>query len=501
MHKEILINSELNECRVAIIENGKFEEFYVERSDSPRLVGSIYKGKVHSFLPGIGAAFVDIGLARSAFLQPGDTMDLESDIEEAAQEGHILEQPVPIEQLLKKDEQILVQVIKEPIGTKGPRITTNISLPGRYLVLAVNSSRIGISRRIESEKERARLKTIVEELVQKDTQQNIRSNRTGFIVRTAGEGKTKKDFLQDARFLYDLWSGIKKRASKMSAPSIVNEEYDLPLRIVRDSFTEDIAKIIIDSNKDYKRIYHFAGSIVSHLKRRIEFYSGEAPLFEKKNIEKEIAKLYEKRIGLNCGGSIVIEQTEGLVAIDVNTGKFTGSKSHEDTAYIANSEAAKEIARQIRLRDLGGILVIDFIDMELNAHRRQVYNLLQDALRRDRAKIDISGFSTFGIVEMTRQRMRRSIESISYRSCPYCQGRGNIKSCVSVAIYALREIKRHFKQSGKRELEVYIHPEVASYLLKDDRPSLTALEKTFGGRVFVMSDANMHIEDVRIKAN
>lgn len=501
MHKEILINSELNECRAAIVENGKLEEFYVERSDSPRLVGSIYKGKVRSFLPGIGAAFVDIGLPKSGFLQPGDTMDLGADIDDASQEGQALEQPTPIEELLKKDEQILAQVIKEPIGTKGPRITTNISLPGRYLVLVVNSSRIGISKRIESEKERARLKAIVEELIQKDSPQSIRSNRIGFIVRTAGEGKSKKDFFKDAKFLYDLWSGIRKRAARVTAPCLVNEDYDLPLRLVRDSFGEDIARIIVDSKKDYKRLYHFAGSIANHLKRRIELYSGDAPLFEKKNIEKEIAKLYEKRIDLNCGGSIVIEQTEGLVAIDVNTGKFTGERSHEDTAYIVNSEAAREIARQVRLRDLGGIIVVDFIDMELNAHRRQVYNLLKEVLKRDRAKIDASGFSEFGIVEMTRQRMRRSIESISYRSCPYCQGRGNVKSAASVAIYALKEIKRHFKQTGKKELEVYLHPEAASYLLKDDRPSLAALEKIFGGKVFVMSNPDMHIEDVRIKSN
>lgn len=498
MSKEILVNIEPQETRVVILENQLIEDFFVERKDSSKLVGSIYKGKVESVVSGIGAAFVDIGLEKNGFLYMSDATGVEQLDNLAALESGFLDfqrshrRQQPIQNLLKKGQSILVQVLKEPIGTKGARLTTNISLPGRYLVLMPDNRHLGISKRIEDQQERERLRKALEEL-------KLPAGM-GFIVRTVAEGAKKNQLARDVKYLCHLWKNIKIRAAKMTAPALLHEEYDLLLRTVRDLFTEDVSRLIIDSKDGYYKIINFLNLIQPPLKTKVEYFTSDTPLFEKMHIEDKIAKIYDRKVKLPSGGYIIIEPTESLVAIDVNTGSFTGKRNPEETIYKTNLEATKEIARQIRLRDLGGIIVVDFIDMNSKENRHKVYSTLKDALERDKAKTNILGISEIGLVEMTRQRIRKSIESISYKECPYCQGRGSIKSPITVSIEVLRRIKRCLKETRNRLIEIRVHPEVAARLFNEDRSSITYMEKRFRVKVNVVPDAKLHVEDIEIKA-
>lgn len=497
MYKEILINIEPQEKRVAIVENKVLEEFFVERIGVRQLVGNAYKARVNSIVPAVKAAFVNLGLEKNGYLYLADVVGI--GLESEAFERDELEELYPargiqpqqsIEQLLKKGQEVLVQVTKEPFGTKGPRLTTHISLPGRYLVLLPFDRHLGISRRISDEKERARLREILGQL-------EIPSDM-GVIIRTAGVGKSKRDISRDLKYLLSLWRKIKLGASRKAAPSLLHEEYDLTLRVVRDYLTENIDKLIIDSRDDYRKISHFLSAVSPHLRSKVELYEGDIPLFDRKLIEKEIEKIFERKVYLKSGGYIVIEPTEGLVAIDVNSGKFTEKKNLEETAFATNMEAAKEIARQIRLRDLGGIIVIDFIDMAQAGHRRKVFEALLDALKRDKAKTDVSPLSELCLVEMTRQRMRRSLESVSFRECPYCQGKGLIKSVPTISIQALRKVKKFLKESRKKQVELHVHPEVASRLFNEDRPAIESIERAFKGKVIVKADPLLHVEDIKV---
>ena len=496
--KEIFINVETQETRVAITEDKRLEEFYVERAGDQRLVGSIFKGRVTSVLPGIGAAFVDIGLGKNGFLYVSDIVESSPSVEEDA----ILEGDAPaprhegkrrsrIEELVKPNQEILVQVVKEPFGTKGARLTSHLSLPGRYLVLTCNDPRLGISKRIDDHAERSRLREILK---------RVRASQdSGLIVRTAGMGKGEKELARDVRYLSGLWQRIKRLSARAKAPTCVYQEYDLAPRVLRDSFTEDVHRIMVDSKTELKRLSRFLRILLPGVRVRLDFYQGEEPLFEREGLEDHIAALFEKRVSLPSGGFIVIEPTESLVAVDVNTGKFTGRRNLEETAFQVDKEAAVEVARQLRLRDVGGIVVIDFIDLESHEYRRQLTQTLETALERDRAKTNLVSFSEICVAELTRQRMRRSFETVSYQSCPYCGGRGTVKSVTTMAITAIRQVKRPLKGTRNKRLEVFVHPQVALRLLQEDRPSLTALEAQAHATILVMSDPSLHSEQIKVQ--
>ena len=480
MTKEILVNVEPQQVAVAIVdEAGKLEEFYIERPQEKTIVGNIYKGKVDTVIPSLNAAFVDIGFDKKGFLYLSrEEQELESTEVEVKKSSFEV----------KKGQELLVQVVKEAFGTKGSRISSEISLPGRYLVLMPQDRRLGISRRIEDDAERIRLKKILQELnLPKDV---------GFIVRTAASGKTRQQIKIDARFLLKMWGRIKKASRYRSSPSLIYEEYDLILRAVRDSFTEDVSRLIIDSKAEYRRVLRFVRSFLRHLSGRIELYKG-GDLFLDRNIQGQINKIFEKKIFLKSGAYIVIEPTEGLVVVDVNSGGFKKRLSPEESAFRVNREAAKEVARQLRLRDLGGIIVIDFIDMEKEGHRKEILSTLKKELNHDRAKYDVLGISKFGLVEMTRERIHKTIHALSYQDCPYCQGRGKVKSPLTMSIFALKELKRYLKINRQKSVRLMLNPSVTSYIAQDKR-MLYALERKLRVKIDLISNPALHIEDIRI---
>jgi len=472
----------------------------VERASDARMVGSIYKGRVTSVVPGIGAAFVDIGLGKNGFLYVADIVEPAPE-EEAILEGEApAEAPRPaaphphrrsrIEDVVKVNQEIQVQVVKEPFGTKGARLTTHLSLPGRTMVLMCNDARLGISKRIEDPQERSRLREILTKL--------RFSQEAGLIIRTAGTGKGEKEFTRDVRYLARIYQHTKRLSARAKAPVCVYQEYDLAQRVIRDSFTEDTHRVMVDSKAEFHRLRRFLQVLIPGVRVRLELYHGEEPLFEKAGLEEQIASLFDKWVQLPSGGSIVVEPTEGLVAIDVNTSKFTGRRNLEETAFQVDKEAAVEVARQLRLRDIGGIVVIDFIDLDVSAHRRELVTVLEESLARDRAKTNLISFSEICVAELTRQRMRRSVETVSYQPCPYCNGRGNVKSAVTMAIEAIRQAKRTLKNNHHKTLELLVHPQVAVRLLQEDRPSLSALEAQTRSKILVLSDPSLHFEQIKI---
>jgi len=513
MKKEILISVEAQEKRLAVVVDGVLDEFYIERATDRQLVGSVFKGRVASVVPGIGAAFVDIGLPKNGFLYVSDIIEMPTtNGEELVVEDspmvpmtapvhrrerrpphhrhHPSQREEKIEELVKEGQEILVQVVKEPLGTKGARLTTHISLPGRYLVYMPLDHHLGVSKRVTDGEERTRLKQLLRELQGND--------RTGLIVRTAGLGKGQREFERDLRYLKQLWERTSRQSQHSKASRCIYEELDVALRMVRDQLTEEVQRLVVDSKEEYRRLAHFTTNVAPQLRSRLQLYQGELPLFEQEKIIRAIDQLYEPRVSLPSGGTIVIEPTEGLVAIDVNTSRFTGKRNLEETAFQTNLEAGREIARQIRLRDMGGIIIIDFIDMDIPSHRKQVYTTLEEAIRRDHAKTNIVSFSELCLIEMTRQRMRRSIQRVSHQPCTYCQGRGTVQTPVTVAIKALRQMRRFFQTSRQREIEVLVHPQVATRLLREDRASLTELERHFRAKILIMSEPAQHIEEVKI---
>jgi len=479
MPKEILINIETQEKRVAIVTDGRLDEFYIERPQDKTIVGNIYKGKIEAVLPSIGAAFVDIGLPKKGFLYL-------SEIELAYESEAAPQTSVPFE--VKKGQEVMVQVVKESFGTKGPRLSTQIGLAGRYLVLMPQGNQVGISRRIEDDEERKRLRLIFNELkLPKDV---------GFIVRTAASGKSKQELFRDAQFLLKLWGRLKKIIEKKSAPSLIYEEYDLTLRAIRDSFSDDVTKLVVDSKPEFYRIMHFMRTFLSYLTGKVELYRGDN-LFEDKDIERQINRIYESHVYLKSKAYLIIEPTEGLVVIDVNSGGFKKKIEQEEAAFKVNCEAAAETARQLILRDLGGIIVIDFIDMEKERHRKEVFNTLKRGLSNDRAKYDILGISKFGVVEMTRERIHKTVQMLSYQLCPYCQGRGKVRSPITTSIYGLKELKRFLKGKSLKEVTLTLAPPVIDEILKD-KESLRLIEHKFRTKINLVSNPASHIEDVRI---
>lgn len=498
---EIYINVSAHEKRVAILEDKKIEEFYVERSDSVNLVGNVYKGRVESVLPGMGAAFVNIGLEKNGFLYVSDAgADLsgydklisgESAEEGAAPQEMKREKKQTINELLKKGDEVLVQVVKEPISTKGARLTTHISLPGRFLVIMPSDNHIGISKRIEDRKERDRIRKIIESLKL--------PNDIGFIIRTAAQGVSDKDFARESRYLMNLWHNIKTKAAKARAPQLIHQEYDLVLRVARDIFKDHFHKLEIDSKNDFRRVLHFVRMLSPQLRGKLRLYRDRVPIFEKYDIERQIDKIYNRIVNLKSGGYLIFDQTESLMAIDVNSGKFVGKKNLEDTAFKTNMEAAEEVARQLKLRDIGGIIIIDFIDMEIPDHRRLVFKTLERALEGDKARTNILNISSIGLVEMTRQRVRKSIEGKSYQKCPYCNGRGLVKSIATLTIEMIRKLENYLMTAKSRDIFVSVHPDVAYHASAHDKNFVKPLEKRFRKNIRLIEDPNMHIEEIKIE--
>jgi ribonuclease G len=495
--QDILINIEAGERRVAILRDKKLEWYFVERINEKRIAGNVYKGIITSVLNGMGAAFVDCGLDKNGFLYVDDIIPQEIDDDDA--------EPLPrqkprrhqkhntkISDIVKKGQEVLVQVEKESLGTKGARLTTHISLPGRYLVLMPTSKRNGVSRKIKDDKERLRIKSILNNIKLPDGM--------GLVARTAAEGCDKRDFLRDVSYLLDTYNRINKASKKEKAPVLLFEEFDIGLKIIRDFLNNDTLSVAVDDKQEFKRLKAFTQRIVPKYRSRVIFHNDNIPLFEKHNVEKEIDKLFERKIFLKCGGYITIEQTEGMIAIDVNSGRFTGKKNLEDTIFKVNKEAAEEVARQLRLRDIGGIVIIDFIDMESSARRKETLSILQNALRKDKARTNIISFSELNIVEMTRQRVRKSLESVSYKNCPYCEGKGMVKSDEAMATSVLRKLKSFIKLNRKKQaIEVYVNPRIAQRLVNQDAPAIDNLKRLFRCRISVVSDDALHIEEVRIK--
>jgi ribonuclease G len=487
MKQEIFINSTPQESRIAIIEDGLLAEFLIERKEEMGIAGNIYKGKVSRVLPGMQAAFVDIGMEKAAFLHASDFSSVPEDVQLITSPGEDVEveavpkrvphHRLPLEKQLSRDEAILVQVAKDPLGTKGARVTSHISLPGRYMVFMPGTKHIGISRRIESEEERTRLKEIAESVLTK---------HGGFILRTASEGRSKREIQRDLRFLTVLWRRLQKKAEKAAAPSLIHQDLDLIARTIRDFFTADTEQVVIDSAKDHRRIMDFVRQFMPRLKPKIVLYSGAEPLFDRHGIEEKIAKVLDRRVWLRSGGYIIIERTEALTAIDVNTGRFVGKRNQEETIVRTNLEAAQEVVRQLRLRNVGGIIIIDFIDMEKESNRKKVYDALRDALKKDKARTNILKISELGLVEMTRQRTRESLENQLLSPCPHCDGRGRIKSAVTVAYDLLRAIKKQQAnlENGKNIL-VRLHPDVANFLYDEKNNSLENLEREINRRIII----------------
>ncbi|MEI8176337.1 MAG: Rne/Rng family ribonuclease [Candidatus Omnitrophota bacterium] len=495
MQRQILINAEPKETRVAIMEGNNLEDYYVERSGYKRIVGNIYKGKVDAIIPGLAAAFIDIGLERDGFLYAGDvaseTIDmLLADNDEALFDSSKRKAREDIAKLLKKGQEILIQIEKEAIGMKGPRLTQFISIPGRYLVLMPLQKRhIGISKKIEGA-DRQRIKKMLEDLkVPPDV---------SLIVRTAALNASIKDLAREMKFLLKTWARIRGCAHKEKPPKLVYEEYDLILRVVRDLFNDEVSALHIDSKEEFRRIMNFLNMVLPSFKSKVKLYRGSKGLFEEFGVDKEIEKLYEKKVLLRSKGSIIIEQTESLVSIDVNSAGFVGKKNPEETAFHVNLEAAREVARQIRLRDMGGIIIIDFIDMEMRDHRHKVHRALEESLKRDKARTEVLNVSSIGVIEMTRQRMGRSLHSIAFQDCPYCKGEGSVKAISTVSIEVFRKLRKILNGARIRVVEVVVHPDVAGYLAHQDRDMVTHLESAYRCRVKVKGDPILHVEEIKI---
>ena len=516
MKKEMLINvSQAEECRIALLEDGTLEELYTERTSQNNWVGNIYKGKIVNIEPSIQAAFVDFGVGRNGFLHisdiepeyfrqagydPADIMsgknfgiddeesngsqDSDQNSKYPQQRGGKLRSgrprfKPPIQEIFKRGDEVIVQVIKEGIGTKGPTLSTYVSIPGRYLVLMPSLGRVGISRKIEDELERKKLKSTMHEM-------NIPKG-VGFIVRTAAQERNRKELYRDVAYLLRLWKVLAKRIKNQPGPCDVYEESDIMIRTIRDTFTEDIDSIVIDSPEAFQRAKEFMELVMPRYADRIQLYDSREPLFHRYKLEQEIARIHQRIVPLKGGGSIVIDPTEALVAIDVNSGNFRGGEENaEENAFHLNLAAAKEIARQLRLRDLGGVIVNDFIDMRKDSHRRKVEKSLRDAMKRDRARTKILRTSPFGLIEMTRQRIRPSFKRSVYEDCPCCRGRALVKTAESMAIEVTRILMLACQHQGVAKVNVRVNENVAAYLNNRKRRELIQLEESSGVSILIL---------------
>ncbi|WP_407303574.1 ribonuclease G [Acinetobacter sp.] len=477
MSDELLINVTPMECRVALIQNGTVNEIFVERTAKRGLVGNIYKGKVVRVLPGMQAAFVDIGLSRTAFLHINDMVWPRN-------------QPTPnVFELLQPGQILTVQVMKDMLGTKGARLSTDLSIPSRYLVLMPYGHHIGVSQRIESEQERDRLRSMIEGI---QTEHNLPGS---VIVRTAAEGIAESEIAQDMAYLAKLWEFIQRKQTSISAPSLIFEELPLPQRVIRDLANEDTAKILVDSREVHAKLQEFVEEFVPSMQTRLMHYPGERPIFDLYNVEEDIQKALQTRVALKSGGYLMLDQTEAMTTIDVNTGSYVGGRTLEDTVFKTNMEATQVIARQLRLRNLGGIIIIDFIDMQEVQHRDEVMSQFERMLERDHAKTKITQVSELGLVEMTRKRTRESLEHLLCESCSTCQGRGYVKTAETVCYEIFREILRYARAfESKSEFTVIAHPLVIDRLLTAEAPAVADLEH-FIGRMIKFQVENLYTQE------
>jgi ribonuclease G len=496
--KEIIINASPQETRVALLENKLLAELYIEYVKDRRVAGSIYKGRVVRVLPGMQAAFVDIGLEKAAFLYVSDVksaareyaelfgVEADGDEEDPFPRARVL---VPIEDLLQEGQELLVQVSKEPLGRKGARITQYVSLPGRNVVYLPDVNHVGVSRRITEEVERTRLRELVT---------SLRGETGGFIVRTAAEGCSAEELQPEMEFLARLWAEITGKSARASAPNLIHSDLDVTFRSIRDLYTTDVHRVVVDSPEEYRKILGFVEKYVPQARPAVELYARPEPIFDFYGVELEISKALERKVWLKSGGYIVIEMTEALTAIDVNTGSYVGKRNLEDTILKTNLEAAREIAYQLRLRNIGGIIIIDFIDMEVEENRRKVFEALEAELRKDRAKTNLLEISSLGLVEMTRKRVRENLGRTLCEPCPYCEGKGYVRSRSTVAYELFRELRRRKGTFSGEEVVVLAHPDVVGYLYEEERASLEDLERALGRRISVRSRQDYHQEDFEV---
>ena len=504
-NRKIIINDTPHETRVALVEDGNLVELFIERQGSSDSSGNIYKGRIQRVLPGMQAAFVDIGLAQAAFLYVND---IKNDPIDDLEKNDFRENPAPIfsgsaaksdtayrsaeksafniSDLITEGQEILVQVAKSPIGTKGARITTHVSLPGRFLVLMPTSKHIGVSRRIEDEGERTRLKELVT---------GLRDDNLGFIVRTAAEGIEGDKLDQEMIFLKNLWAGIQRKFQNAPAPCLIHQELDISLRAVRDLLVHEAEKLIIDSRGGCQEILSFLDTFMPKLKDSVELYEGSEPIFDAFNLEGDIYRALKKKIWLKSGGYIVMEHTEALMAIDVNTGRYVGKHNLEETILKTNLEAVKEIAYQIRLRDIGGIIIIDFIDMEKKTNQEKVFNALVEAFLKDRSKTHILPISEMGLIQMTRKRIRKPLTHQLSEACFYCEGEGRLLATKTICYNIHREILRNARDFGGKGLTLKVNPTIAELLLGDESHVIISLEKAMGRQISIYPESRFHLEE------
>ncbi|HNQ89662.1 MAG TPA: Rne/Rng family ribonuclease [Verrucomicrobiota bacterium] len=500
-HKEVIINAESLETRVAVLEEGRLEEFTIERTEDERLVGSIFKGKVRNLEDGLKAAFVDIGFEKNAFLHYWDIVPagfdsgvelVERDNRKPREKPRITQKDIP--RLYPPGTEIIVQVTKGPIGTKGPRVTTNLALPGRFLVLLPNSDQCGVSRKIENHEERQRLKRIVRTLTIPDGM--------GVIIRTAGEGQKARYFVRDLALLLEEWRAVQEKINTVPAPACVFREPDLIERTVRDFLTEDVERIVIDNHGQHERVSAMVLRISKRSAAKVKLYNESQPVFDRFNISRQLESAFARQVHLKSGGYIVIDETEALVAIDVNTGRHKSGKDPDSTILKVNLEAADEICRQLRLRNMGGLIVLDFIDMKSHKDRQQVYQRVKEGLKRDRAKTHILPISQLGLMEMTRQRHTESVREAVYDDCPYCKGRGKVKSPLTMSVEIQRRLseilKRRQRDESDFQLRIMVHPVVLDRLRTEDEKILIEMEKRYFGKLSFRPEPSFHAEQFKI---
>lgn len=487
MFREIVVNVNEEETRVAVLEDRIPVEIYIEREINQRLVGNIFKGRVENVLPGMQAAFVNIGLEKNAFLYVEDALPSRTP-ETNGLSGSALGS-ANICDILKQGQETLVQIVKEPIGTKGPRVTIHITLPGRYLVLMPTVDYIGISRRIEAEKERERLKELAA---------RVKPEGMGLIVRTVAEGVEEEELRQDITVLTKLWRKILSRSAHGTVPNLVHRDLELVQRILRDIFTEDVDRLTLDSRYEYEKVLDLLDITGSRLKLKV-FLDERENIFEEYGIEQEIEKALKRKVWLKSGGYLVIDQSEALTAIDVNTGKYVGSTNLEDTVVKTNLEAAREISRQLRLRNIGGIVIVDFIDMTEESHRQEVLQALEAEIKKDKTKTNILGITQLGLVEMTRKKVRPSLSEVLQKPCPYCEGRGKVLSEETLGIHFKNQIYNMARQTEAQTILVEANPVVAARLIGSGGANLRDLESKTGKNLYIRGSTNQHIESVAIR--
>jgi len=504
MTKEMIVTSNGHQTQVAVLEDDLLTELYVERENQRGVVGNVYKGRVSKVLPGMQSAFVDIGLERDGFLYVSDVVDTleafekmetgdEDEDEDEAEGGNA---QAKIEDLLKEGQDILVEVTKEPIGTKGARLTSHVTMAGRFCVFMPTVDHIGVSRKIDSREERARLRGIVREFREKE------SFTGGVIIRTAAEGRPPEDIRNDLAYFQNIWNEVRQRAESSRAPAVIYREQGLVSRLLRDQLSDDYSAIRLDDPTDYQRVRDLVGRIMPNLQPRVKLYDKDFPIFEEYGVQSEIEKALKSKVWLKSGGYIVINQTEALVAIDVNTGRYVGKRTGrlEDTIVKTNLEAVKEIVRQIRLRDLGGIIVLDLIDMEERKNRQKVLQAVELELKKDRSPSKALQVSDFGLVILTRKRVKQSLERVMTEPCPYCSGSGVIKSTATICYEILDEVRKIGRDLDGRGLVLRVNPDIARALNEEEKAVLRDLQEALGKEVTIRPDAHLHHEQFDVMA-